>query len=74
MMDFIKFVNDKTVIVTNPIFSKKAVEQYVEKRPNNRKEKLSTLLQEKNKDQKTAVTVMNNTNLIIVGLLIEGKN
>ena len=32
------------------------------------------LLQEKNKDQKTAVTVMNNTNLIIVGLLIEGKN
>ena len=27
---FIQFVNGKTVIVTDPIFSKEAVEQYVE--------------------------------------------
>ena len=41
MMDFIQFVNNKTVIVTDPIFSKEAVEQYVEKRPKNKKEKFS---------------------------------
>ena len=41
MMDFVQFVNDKTVIVTDPIFSKEAVEQYVEKRPKNKKERFS---------------------------------
>ena len=44
MMDFIQFVNDETVIVTNSIFSKEAVEQYVEKRPNNKKGRLSTFV------------------------------
>ena len=41
MMDFIQFVNDESVIVTNPVFSKEAVEHYVEKRPNNKKGRLS---------------------------------
>ena len=40
-MDFILFVIDETIIVTYPIFSKEAVEQYVEKRPNNKKRRLS---------------------------------
>ena len=44
MMDFIQFVNDETVIVTDPIFSKEAVQQYVEKRPNNKKGRLSTFV------------------------------
>ena len=43
-MDLIQFVNDETVIVTDPILLKEAVEQYVEKRPNNRKEKLSAFV------------------------------
>ena len=41
MMDFIQFVNDQTVIVSDPIFFKEAVEQYVEKKPNNRMGSLS---------------------------------
>ena len=44
MMDFIQFVNDESAIVTNPIFSKEAVEHYVEKRPNNKKGRLSTFV------------------------------
>ena len=31
--DFIQFVNDETLIVTDPVFSKEAAEQYVEKKP-----------------------------------------
>ena len=42
MTDFIQFVNDETV--TKPIFLKEAVEQYVEKRPNNRKGRLSAFV------------------------------
>ena len=30
--DFIQFVNDETLIVTDPVFSKEAAEQYVEKK------------------------------------------
>ena len=44
MMDFIQFVNDKTVIVTDPIFSKEAVGQYIEKRPKNKKERFSSFV------------------------------
>ena len=44
MMDFIQFVNDETVIVTNPIFLKEVVEQYVENRPNNKKGRLSAFV------------------------------
>ena len=43
-MDFIQFVNEETVIVTDPIFSKEAVEQYFQKRPNNKKGRLSTFV------------------------------
>ena len=41
---FIQFVNDETVIVTDPIFLKEEVEQYVEKRPDNKKGRLSTFV------------------------------
>ena len=37
MMDFIQFVNSETAIVTDPIFWKERVEQYLEKRRNNKK-------------------------------------
>ena len=47
MMDFIQFVNDEAVIVTDTIFLKEAVEQYVEKRPNNKQGRLSTFVTEK---------------------------
>ena len=40
MADFIQFVNDETLIVTDPVFSKKAVEQCVEK-PSYKKRKIS---------------------------------
>ena len=33
MADFIQFVNNETLIVIDPVFSKEAVEQYVEKKP-----------------------------------------
>ena len=47
MTDLIQFVNDETVIVTNSILLKEAVEQYVEKRPNNKKGSLSAFVTEK---------------------------
>ena len=37
MMDFIQFVNSETATVTDPIFWKERVEQYLEKRRNNKK-------------------------------------
>ena len=42
MADFIQFVNDETLIVTNPVFSKEAREQYVEEKPSYKKVKIST--------------------------------
>ena len=42
MTNFIQFVNNKTLIVTDPVFSKEAVEQYV-KKPNYKKGKISAL-------------------------------
>ena len=41
MADFIQFVNDETLIVTDPVFSEEAVEQYVEKKPSYKKVKIS---------------------------------
>ena len=41
MADFIQFVNDETLIVTDPMFSKEAVEQYVAKKPSYKKGKIS---------------------------------
>ena len=41
MADFIQFVNDETLIVTDPVFSKEAVEEYVEKNPSYKKRKIS---------------------------------
>ena len=41
MADFIQFVKDETLIVTDPVFSKEAVEQYVEKKPSYKEGKIS---------------------------------
>ena len=40
--DVICFVNDETLIVSDPIFSKEAVEQYSDKKPNSRRTKFSS--------------------------------
>ena len=39
LTDFMHFVNDETLIVSDPIFSKEAVEQYSDKKPNSRRTK-----------------------------------
>ena len=41
MVDFIQFANGKTLIVTDAVFSKEAIEQHVEKKPSYKKEKIS---------------------------------
>ena len=41
LTDFIHFVNDETLIVSDPIFSKEAVEQYSDKKANSRRTKVS---------------------------------
>ena len=41
--DFIQFGNNETLIMTGPVFSQEAVEQYVEKKPSYKKRKISTL-------------------------------
>ena len=41
MADFIQFVNNKTLIVTDPVFSNEAVEKYVDKKPSYKKGKIS---------------------------------
>ena len=42
LTDFIHFVNDETLTVSDPIFSKEAVEQYSDKKPNSRRAKVSS--------------------------------
>ena len=42
MTDFIHFLYDETLIVNDPIFSKEAVEQYIDKKPNSRRTKVSS--------------------------------
>ena len=39
--DFIKFVDNETLIVSDPLFSKAAVDEYLEKRPNHKRNKIS---------------------------------
>ena len=41
MADFIQFVNNETLIGTDPVFSKEAVEQNVEKKPSYKKGNIS---------------------------------
>ena len=46
MADFNQFINNETLIVTDPVFSQKPVEQYVEKRPSYKKRKISAFATE----------------------------
>ena len=46
MADFIQFVNDETLIVTEPVSSKEAIERYLEKKPSYKKGKISTFATE----------------------------
>lgn len=48
LSDFIHFVNDETVIVSDPIFSKEEVEQYMDKKINNRRSRLSSFAEKYN--------------------------
>ena len=41
MAYFIQFVNNETLVVIYPVFSKEAVEKYVEKKPIYKKDKIS---------------------------------
>ena len=41
LSDFIKFVDNETLIVSNPLFSIAAVDEYLQKRPNHKKKKIS---------------------------------
>ena len=41
LLDFIKFVDNETLIVSDPLFSKAAVDKYLEKRPNHKRDKIS---------------------------------
>ena len=41
LSDFIKFVDNEGLIVSNPLFSKAAVDEYLEKRPNHKRNKIS---------------------------------
>ena len=41
LSDFIKFVDNETLIVSDPLFSKAAVDKYLEKRPNHKRDKIS---------------------------------
>ena len=43
LADLIDFVSDENLIVNDPVFSKEAVEQYIEKKPVKCGNKLSTL-------------------------------
>ena len=42
LTDFIYFVNDDTLIVSDPIFLKEVFEQYIDKKPNSRRTKASS--------------------------------
>ena len=44
LTDFIHFSNNETLIVSDPIFSKKVVEQYIDKRLNSRRTKVSSFV------------------------------
>ena len=40
LSDFVKFVDNKTLKVSNPLFSKAAVDEYLEKRPSHKRNKI----------------------------------
>ena len=61
MADFIQFINDETLIVTDPVFSKEAVEQYVEKKPSYKKGKISAFATGNRRTQMYAFTAMKDT-------------
>ena len=42
LSDFIKFVDNETLIVSDLLFSKAAVDEYLEKRPNHKRNKIAT--------------------------------
>ena len=44
--DFIKFVDNETLIVSDSLFSKAAVDEYLEKRPNHKRNKISAFAAE----------------------------
>ena len=46
LSDFIKFVDNETLIVSDPLFSKAAVDECLEKRTNHKRNKISALLLE----------------------------
>ena len=46
LTEFIHFVNDETLFVSYPIFSKEVVAQYMEKKPNSRRNKMSSFAQQ----------------------------
>ena len=52
LADFIKFVNDENMIVNNPVFSREAVEQYIEKKTNRHPRKVSAFGTGSNEDEK----------------------
>ena len=44
LSDFIKFVNNEKRIVCDPLFSKAAVDEYLEKKPNYKRNKISAFV------------------------------
>lgn len=46
LTEFIHFVNDETLFVSYPIFSKEVVAQYMEKKPNSRRNKMPSFAQQ----------------------------
>ena len=52
LADFIKFVNDENMIVNDPVFSREAVEQYIEKKTNRHPRKVSAFGTGSNEDER----------------------
>ena len=69
MTDFIQFVNDETLIVTDPVFSKEAVEQYVVKKPSYKKGKISAFATGIEDNLDIAFTAMKGTSWKAVAIL-----
>ena len=46
LTNFIHFVNDETLFISYSIFSKEVAEQYMEKKPNSRRNKMSSFAQQ----------------------------
>ena len=72
MADFIQFANNETLIMTDPVFSKEAVEKHVEKKPSYKKGKIQHLRLEMWRIQMFVFTVMKRTNWKAVAVLWKG--